>query len=376
MYKIQPGFPEKKGVKYLSYSGEQFFKLIFEKISDRIIDDALNNRTSLNHSESFLQSQDIYVDYDTSKGQREIAKAGSISGKGKQIIQMTFTDEGIHQQIQSLIKGIGTSKVSIPAEHLISIITTINGINIPLFKDGVSIELFKEPNRKGNFDIRFEDGLEINDLPYEINKSSDLIEIKINIKTGILTVSFNPQNDRPDEMPITLNFKHNQICSNTLDEINAFHLLNNFAGAKPFTIFAEGKKSRFHLRSAKDIIDNAANLLQHFKNLNFIEQRFNIKFKNLKFSDQTTHNIEVVKNLLEQIDGKEKLFAKRGELYALESDNSAAYDKENLEILFGKKSFEIPTYTETFYNLFDQKISVGYLYIRVINAVFKNKEDV
>lgn len=43
---------------------------------------------------------------------------------------------------------------------------TINGINLPLFNSGSSLELIQLPSKKGTFDIRFTDGFEANDLSY------------------------------------------------------------------------------------------------------------------------------------------------------------------------------------------------------------------
>ncbi|MGC4231487.1 MAG: SIR2 family protein [Niabella sp.] len=366
----------KKGLTYLNYRGEDFFKLLFDHICKDLIQFSIDNIADLSLTERFLKGRDVYVNYDTSKGNKTITGAGSLSGTGEEKVQLTFTGEDIHKQMKELLNGRHTRKVSIPAKNIVKASTIINGINIPLFKDGASIELIQLPSKKGTFDIRFKDGFELNDLNYEIYRSDPFIEISVTTKAGKFMVSHDLSKPSTNGFYINLNFTHNKLCSNTVEEINSFQLLANFANGVPFTIFSKGKSSEYSHTTKREVADNAIKMLTHFRNLNFIEKRFGVKFRDLPYIDQSNDNIDIVQRLTDRLGTKGQQIMQPGMLAGLTFTEASFYKPENLEKFFALKDFERHLDGATFYNLFNHEINVGQTYLKIVNAEFKNKEDV
>ena len=306
---VAPNLPQhkinnllQKGIHYINSTAEDLIKELLLNLKENIIEDIENGRTSADTFRTFLSNIDLLPDL---KGNKESYKVQSLRGTNESIEgKMNFTfknDPEFHKEFNDFVLGKKIGNLEIPEERLIDVDFRYGGIKFPYLKGISKLEFKSIPTLVTLIDIRFEDYMELTDIPIKVFGSTNNIEVQLEMKNAELKANFNlieyPKTD------FKFQYKHNELCKNIKEEIELFSFLRNLAKGLPFTIFEKsGKKLKAAFSLSEIMIDESEYYLNYFENLSKIEKHYDIRFTDINISSVAkTYNIAL--DIIAAIDG-------------------------------------------------------------------------
>lgn len=341
----------RKGITYIKSKGEDLIDEIIINIKDNINDDYSKEKVS----------PGTYFKFFKQYGGELIIKENkliSLMGLSKNF-KGNFTLDPKSNSINGIndiISGKSIGDVEISGKDIIKGDFRFSGIKLLDFDENIILKLRSSPIKKSRFDIRFEDGFEINEIPVEIYRTSSSIILKVFLRSAQFTIDFSilSLEDATKGFSYNLTFNHEPHCNRVSDEKELFTLLYNFGSSKNFTVFYEGGDFNHSQCETPIVKEDAQNNLKYFDKLYAIEQYYNVRFRNFNYSD--------IKNEFQKVNKAYKI--SKGEMIinsAGEGSLSINNDfKERLPLFINFKPSFTVTYSPENIEVHGQILNLGY----------------
>lgn len=288
----------RKGINYISSTGEEIFDEIINHIDNNIISDLENGKVQAETAKNYTDNLGIKLSLESNVAGFYLK---GIEGKDKQMsYKMGFGVKSDSEKKQSFLdfledKQIGTFKLD--KEDLETLEIRVENIKIRDINNIQSLYVKSIPNFEGKVDIVFDDEYELNDFPVKFycKNKANVSEITIDtlnfqIKTRFTFVDGSAK----------VNF--NNYTKDTISDVSSFikyhEGLNRLTNRVGFTIFKKGKKvfseKKFLVENENSTVDY---FFEIFKMLKKIERHFEIKFTDIlkkELTEELYYNVSIV----------------------------------------------------------------------------------
>ena len=380
-YFVAPNISTTKSIKLdkarihpISLTGEKLFEELIEYLKKNIKKNFENKDISSEVYSEFIGNFGLKseIEVDSSIGKNIVKNLIGIEGKGTKI-KMTFSvsssSEEIHKLDALINKGEVSEEIIIDEENLTAFNLDINGINFRDIDDVKNLKIALTPFFDKQVDIIFENGKEFNDLGLKIFSLGNT-DIKLKVIAQLygneLEIINSPTISNEET---TFSYTLSQEINNISKQIIFLELVEHLIKGQPFSVYVEGQRA-FDGRFGEEAISLSKSIsfyLIYFKKLKEVEKLANFRFPNIKISDVTTDNY----NLLEIIIAK--------------FENNSI-EENNPKIPLKPERFDYTKYKDDFVlrfteNLDDivihnQTFKMGEITIQISDAFISNYEEI
>ena len=358
----------------ISLTGEKLFEELIEYLKKNIKKNFEDKYISSDIYSEFIGNFGLKseIEVDSSIGKNIVKNLIGIEGKGTKI-KMTFSvsssSEEIHKLDALINKGEVSEEIIIDEENLTAFNLDINGINFRDIDDVKNLKIALTPFFDKQVDIIFENGKEFNDLGLKIFSLGNT-DIKLKVIAQLygneLEIINSPTISNEET---TFSYTLSQEINNISKQIIFLELVEHLIKGQPFSVYVEGQRA-FDGRFGEEAISLSKSIsfyLIYFKKLKEVEKLANFRFPNIKISDVTTDNY----NLLEIIIAK--------------FENNSI-EENNPKIPLKPERFDYTKYKDDFVlrfteNLDDivihnQTFKMGEITIQISDAFISNYEEI
>ena len=313
-YFVAPNISTTKSIKLdkarihpISLTGEKLFEELIEYLKKNIKKNFENKDISSEVYSEFIGNFGLKseIEVDSSIGKNIVKNLIGIEGKGTKI-KMTFSvsssSEEIHKLDALINKGEVSEEIIIDEENLTAFNLDINGINFRDIDDVKNLKIALTPFFDKQVDIIFENGKEFNDLGlkiFSLGNTDIKLKVIVQLYGNELEIINSPTISNEET---TFSYTLSQEINNISKQIIFLELVEHLIKGQPFSVYVEGQRA-FDGRFGEEAISLSKSIsfyLIYFKKLKEVEKLANFRFPNIKISDVTTNNY----NLLEIIIAK------------------------------------------------------------------------
>lgn len=380
-YFVAPNISTTKSIKLdkarihpISLTGEKLFEELIEYLKKNIKKNFENKDISSEVYSEFIGNFGLKseIEVDSSIGKNIVKNLIGIEGKGTKI-KMTFSvsssSDEIHKLDALINKGEVSEEIIIDEENLTAFNLDINGINFRDIDDVKNLKIALSPFFDKQVDIIFENGKEFNDVELKIF-SLDNTDIKLKVIAQLygneLEIINSPTISNEET---TFSYTLSQEINNISKQIIFLELVEHLIKGQPFSVYVEGQRA-FDGRFGEEAISLSKSIsfyLIYFKKLKEVEKLANFRFPNIKISDVTTNNYNLLEiiiakfenNSIEENNPKIPLKPERFD-YTKYKDDFVLRFTENLD--------EIVIHNQTF--------KMGEITIQISDAFISNYEEI
>ena len=358
----------------ISLTGEKLFEEVIEYLRKNITKDFKNKYISSDIYSEFIGNFGLKseIEVDSSIEKNIVKNLTGIEGKDTKI-KMTFSvsssSEEIHKLDALINKGEVSEEIIIDEENLTAFNLDINGINFRDIDDVKNLKIALTPFFDKQVDIIFENGKEFNDVELKIFSLGNT-DIKLKVIAQLygneLEIINSPTISNEET---TFSYTLSQEINNISKQIIFLELVEHLIKGQPFSVYVEGQRA-FDGRFGEEAISLSKSIsfyLIYFKKLKEVEKLANFRFPNIKISDVTTNNYNLLEiiiakfenNSIEENNPKIPLKPERFD-YTKYKDDFVLRFTENLD--------EIVIHNQTF--------KMGEITIQISDAFISNYEEI
>ena len=228
------------------------------------------------------------------------------------------------------------------------------------------------PSYNLNIDLKFANGLEINDVKVEVYGKKNK-EIKLEFKNAFIDLILTPPIDNSKNIQFEITFNHKDNIDNIKDEIEFYKILNCLGKGIEFQVYQNGElKTVKKLPKMKPFLAHSNKMIKYFENLKLIENHYKIKFSGFKNSEVNENSFAEVEKIISIIKGEKNIIK-------IENDIIAELIKNYSDDIVNQfKNIEndiiITNNEEEIIILHNHKINIGCKVINIKDAIIKNLE--
>ena len=380
-YFVAPNISTTKSIKLdkarihpISLTGEKLFEELIEYLKKNIKKNFENKDISSEVYSEFIGNFGLKseIELDSSIGKNIVKNLTGIEGKDTKI-EMSFSVsnsfEEIHKLDALINKGEVSEEIIIDEENLTAFNLDINGINFRDIDDVKNLKIAPQPSFDKQVDIIFENGKEFNDVELKIFSLGNT-DIKLKVIAQLygneLEIINSPTISNEET---TFSYTLSQEINNISKQIIFLELVEHLIKGQPFSVYVEGQRA-FDGRFGEEAISLSKSIsfyLIYFKKLKEVEKLANFRFPNIKISDVTTNNYNLLEiiiakfenNSIEENNPKIPLKPERFD-YTKYKDDFVLRFTENLD--------EIVIHNQTF--------KMGEITIQISDAFISNYEEI
>ena len=240
-------------------------------------------------------------------------------------------------------------------------------------RDNIKNILIKTiPSYTLDIDLKFANGLEINDIKVEVYGKKTK-EIKLEFKNAFINLTLSPPIDNSKNIQFEITFNHKENINNIKDEIEFYKILNCLGKGIEFHVYQNGNlKTSKKPPKMKPYLTHSNQMIKYFENLKSIENFYKIKFSNFKNSEINKISFEKVEKILSFIKGKKNTIKIEKDIIAQLIENYSD------DIVNQFKNIEddviITNNEEEIITLHNHEINIGCKVFSIKDAVIKNLE--
>ncbi|WP_298828639.1 SIR2 family protein [uncultured Capnocytophaga sp.] len=358
----------------ISLTGEELFEELIEYLKKNIKKNFEDKYISSDIYSEFIGNFGLKseIEVDSSIEKNIVKNLTGIEGKDTKI-KMTFSvsssSEEIHKLDALINKGEVSEEIIIDEENLTAFNLDINGINFRDIDDVKNLKIALTPFFDKQVDIIFENGKEFNDVGLKIFSLGNT-DIKLKVIAQLygneLEIINSPTISNEET---TFSYTLSQEINNISKQIIFLELVEHLIKGQPFSVYVEGQRV-FDGRFGEEAISLSKSIsfyLIYFKKLKEVEKLANFRFPNIKISDVTTNNYNLLEiiiakfenNSIEENNPKIPLKPERFD-YTKYKDDFVLRFTENLD--------EIVIHNQTF--------KMGEITIQISDAFISNYEEI
>lgn len=380
---ISPNLPQHKinsliklDVNYINSTAEIFIDELIQNIKDNIIDDLENGLTSADTVRAFLSNNNIspYLIGDNKSFKLQSLK--SIQGEGTGKLNMSFKNQKeFIDKLNDFITGKYFGEFEVPEEFLLDADLSFAGIKLPFAEGKATIKFQSIPSYKSKVDVRFDDGFEYTDIQIKVYKSN--FSVKIEAQFICANLIFNIFVKDYPEIQVDFNYKHNEKCSRTKDEIDFLTLLSKLCSGMHFSVFSnDGKLFSKELPEMYELKNETQYFLTFFNNLKQIENHFKIRFTDIEMNsinNESFNNVSRISKII-SVGQIEYEFSGEFKLHLVD------IKKDTIETFKQLNKTNTPVIAQHGINeiieLFGHKINLGHKTIMIIEPYVVNINEI
>lgn len=376
---VAPNLPQHKignlisqGIQYINSNGEDFVEELLQNIKDNIIEDFDKGFCSADTFRKFLFDNNLMADLKSVSNSFKLAALSGINGNIEGNLDFTVkNDSGFISELKNFIDGKKFGEFEIPEDKLINTKMISHGLKLLGAKEGIALKLKSLPKIESEFDLLFDGGFELNDIPVKIFGSPYGIQMEGNYRNLKFWLKLDPINT-PDGK-IDLKFTHKDLYSRTKDEIEIHALLKNIASGQSFTIH---HKSGLNFTEAfpiqEELLADATKFLDYFEKLQVIERNYSIRFLDINSRELGKESFELILIILSAINNQSITYHYEGEFVG-EIPDISELTLEKIAVL-SQMNLSLPVHEPngTTVKLHGQEISLGFKKIEILDAYITN----
>jgi len=366
-----------KGVHYIDSTAEVIVQELLLHLKEHIISDLESGKTSTDTFKAFLENMGLLPDLKASLGNFSVASIKGTNANTVGTANFTFKNESeFISKFEEFTQGKTFGTFKVPEDKLLKSDIRYGGVKFPNPKGIAKLEFRSCPSLLTKVDIRFIDGFEIGNMPVIIYVSKFLIEIHLEFDSAILILKLNLTKDQG--VGVNFHYDHKELCSSIKNEIAFYSFLKRLAEGTQFTVYPEsGESINEVFPKSRELLENSQLFLSYFKNLQRIENVYDVRFSNFPISEISELSSENVEYIISVIENDYIISNWDGEIEMTLIDN---YDDELIEQFESLNSKKVPLQVqETILKtilLHGEEIKLGYRKVELQQAVAINFADV
>ncbi|TDP59518.1 SIR2 family NAD-dependent protein deacylase [Flavobacterium dankookense] len=383
-YFIAPNIPplkEKdlnhKGINYINSTAEDFIDELILNIKENIVSDLELGRTSADTFNTFLNNFSLKSELLAQNNKFKLKSINGLDGKVEGIIDLKFKDDEEYiKRFREIVNGKSIGEIELSREKLEKLEFRVSGIKLTEINDNNMFVIKTAPKKILKIDVKFVDGFEINDLETKIFSTTDFVELQLEYKNSIIKIKI--ETTKGSIINYNLSFEYFKDFTRVKDGIDLYTLQENIGLSKQFTVFTDkpGEKFRKSFPEFPELVNQAKNYKKYFEDLRMIEDFFNIRFINFSFASIGNDNFNIVEKIISVINGEILHYDFDGELSSeYEFDNAEESIKYFKDINDLNPTVEFNIDENEIVELHNQKISLGYRKIQIIESYIYNFEE-
>lgn len=306
---IAPGLPthkvsdlEKKGIHYIDSTAEELIAEFHGHLKDHIMEDFENDWVSAETFRSFLSSNDWLPNLKSDEAGFKLKslKPAKDTGHGRFNITLK-NEEDLLKDFKEFTQGKKFGKFVLPKDKILDLDIRFGGIKMPIEKGIVEIEFGSVPGLEITVDVRFKDGFEFSQVPLKIYGSPSMVEVHLGLENAEMKLNIIKQ--AGTTFTAKLHYQHKELCRDVKTEIEFYTFISKIAQGEEFSVYTDkGLAITKSFPLSDEMTNETLFLLSYFKNLNKIEQHYNLRFANFNIDEIDDATIAIVTNLTALIE--------------------------------------------------------------------------
>jgi NAD-dependent SIR2 family protein deacetylase len=379
IFLIAPNFSQSKqnhlngkGIKYINSDADTFINELLINIKENIIDDLENNKVSADTFKFFLNNFNLKTKLTDDDNSYKVENIFS-NEEVKQKVNFTLiNNEEFLKNFWDFMDSHKHGEFEIPEEFISKSEIWIGDILMRKSDNIKNILIKTIPSYTLDIDLKFANGLEINDIKVEVYGKKTK-EIKLEFKNAFINLTLSPPIDNSKNIQFEITFNHKENINNIKDEIEFYKILNCLGKGIEFHVYQNGNlKTSKKLPKMKPYLTHSNQMIKYFENLKSIENFYKIKFSNFKNSEINKISFEKVEKILSFIKGKKNTIKIEKDIIAQLIENYSD------DIVNQFKNIEddviITNNEEEIITLHNHEINIGCKVFSIKDAVIKNLE--
>ena len=379
IFLIAPNFSQSKqnhlngkGIKYINSDADTFINELLINIKENIIDDLENNKVSADTFKFFLNNFNLKTKLTDDDNSYKVENIFS-NEEVKQKVNFTLIyNEEFLKNFWDFMDSHKHGEFEIPEEFISKSEIWIGDILMRKSDNIKNILIKTIPSYTLDIDLKFANGLEINDIKVEVYGKKTK-EIKLEFKNAFINLTLSPPIDNSKNIQFEITFNHKENINNIKDEIEFYKILNCLGKGIEFHVYQNGNlKTSKKLPKMKPYLTHSNQMIKYFENLKSIENFYKIKFSNFKNSEINKISFEKVEKILSFINGKKNTIKIEKDIIAQLIENYSD------DIVNQFKNIEddviITNNEEEIITLHNHEINIGCKVFSIKDAVIKNLE--
>lgn len=366
----------KKNIHYINSTAEELIESLIVNLKENIINDLENGLTSADTFRNFLLNYNLLPELIGGIDTYTLHSLKGINGKVFGIMNLKLkSDPELKKELNEFITGKKFGDFEISEEKLIDANISYGGLKFPNSEGIVKLKFQSTPKIVSKIDIQFENGYVLNNIPVKLYGSISIIEIHIELKNALLKVNLDISN--LPETKVNFNYKHNEICTKTNEEIELFNLLKNLGSGQQFKIYTQsGKTYTKNFQQMPLFIEEAEYFLEYFENLRLIEKHYLIQFLNININSISESTFELVKKVVSVIN-KTSTTSDWDDELQMELIDFSEHTIEQLKKVNELKAPVVANHKlEEEIEIHGQKLNLGYKKIEFLESYISNLDSI
>lgn len=373
-----------KGILYIDSTAEDLLSDLVINLKENIITDVEKGATSADTFRLFLKNLDLTPELIANHTSFKVKSINGIRNKVDGNLSLTIkSDLEFMNEFKEFAEGKKFGILRITPDKLIKADLWLGGLKFPNDDKFHELRLESKPRIETSFDIIFDDGFELNDIPIKIFSSQAKIEFQLEFQNELVIIELNLNNQLSDDQQkakinFNFNYKHKELCNNIKSEIEFYAFLKYLAQGRHFSIHEKsGRTLSSSFSKIEALIDIADHYLEYFKNLKAIEQYYKIHFSSIPFGEITDSMVEDVEVIMSVIENR-PIECEWDDTLNITLEENFSYEVINQLVEVDVKKTPLATFNqeEEIINIHGHEINVGYKKVEFRDIFITNIESI
>ena len=290
---VAPGFPDheieylrSQNIFYIDSSGENFIDGLIDNLRNNIVNDRKAGIIGLDTFNTFLKNHDLVANFLATQSGHSISEIRSADNQPKFGNLTINSDPVFVSHLNDFMTG---KRLEIDfGSNVSKFEMSISGIKILDNTDLLSIKLVRHPAVNTTFDILFDNGFDLRNIPVKIYNTEQRILMEAVFRGKTITLELFGENES-----LQITFQHDKPYGNPKDELEAFLLLKYIAEGYRFDVFLKnGNKYPGGFTIDGQMSKSVEKYVRYFEMLVEIEKYYKVRFRTIdEITDETFNSV-------------------------------------------------------------------------------------
>ncbi|MDR6809664.1 NAD-dependent SIR2 family protein deacetylase [Dyadobacter sp. BE34] len=276
---------QKRGIHFIESSGEAFIDELIGNIDDNIYLDLDAGLVDVNTLRKYVDKAGHLPQLAASDNKYRLQGVSSKNEQYSMGVEFSMRlDAQENKALRNLLSGNTADAVTIPKEILLASKHVLDGITVSKTMGDMTFSPL--PTLDSTIDIRFEEGLQYDDVGLQIFPLAEKVEVRIRLRGAFVLLEHQRGKGEQGSIQLTFSYKHDQIVKRVREEVELFTFLCALGEGKKFHIF---HKSRHVYTTDLGFIRSQLPLfefyLSYFSQLQQIERLHKVIFQGFHFDE-------------------------------------------------------------------------------------------
>jgi len=282
----------KKGIHFIESSGEEFIDELIGNIDDNIYLDLDAGLVDVNTLRKYVDKAGHLPQLVASNDKYRLKGVSSKNEEYDMGVEFSMRlDANENKALMDLFNGNSADAVTIPKEILLASKHVLDGITVS--KSISDLTFSPLPTLDSTIDIRFEAGLEYDNVGLQIFPLAGKVEARIGLRGAFVSLEHQRGKGEEGSIQLTFSYNHDKIVKRVREEVELFTFLCSLAEGRKFHVFYKSKHvyttDLGFIRSQLPLFEF---YLSYFTQLQQIEKLHKVIFQGFQFDaiDEKMHH--------------------------------------------------------------------------------------